>query len=227
MVLDTARMMIGPLDGEPVPCTLETLDEEVVRVRVPLESAPEPTSTCAVWFSEGPDGASVIVPVVVGWSQVDEQDRIVDLFFAEPGVPSALWDESRAVGRDRRTSMRIAPAPDELEVYLDSSHGGVTETVPVRVLDLSAGGMCVDVPADRMPTMPFTDGVFQILLPGQVWPCVMQAFVRHRCRRSADVVRVGLEFDEARTNAYETQAERICQWIARRRQEVAAVVLRD
>jgi hypothetical protein len=213
---DSFDLLVGPPDGDPVPCALESIDADIVRVRL-KGGALEPTAEAEVWLSEGPGGASVIVPVVTGWTE----DGVCDLFLAEP---VELLDEGR-VGRDRRRSARVVPAPGEVEVSVQSDRPGVHLPVPIALVDLSAGGMCVEMAVGQEPTLPFVAGVFQILLPGDPFPLMVGARVRHRSRLNRDVVRYGLEFDRRRTSSCEGQLARIAAWVGQRRARVASRVL--
>ncbi|MBX2799443.1 MAG: PilZ domain-containing protein [Myxococcales bacterium] len=214
---------IGLVGDAQHPCVVEHIDEVGARVRVAGGVRLPETSAVLLWIGEGPQGSAVVVPAYTGWPDDNEEDWVCDLYFAEP---NALQRREQA-GVDRRTSIRVSPEDHEVEVWLSSDRPGVEDPVKCRLVDLSEGGMCIELALGEEPITPFTGADFQILLPGEAWPLVMFAQVRHRHRQSREMVRYGLQFDRQRTQSFEDQRPKIGNWVARRLASLADRLGRD
>ena len=211
---------VGPLDGEPVPCALESLDEVSARIRLTPETRLPEMASVALWLQDKERGSAVVVPAYSGWPEEDGDGLVCELYFAQPNALHGYQGDAM----DRRSAVRVVPAPDEVEVWLHTERPGQDDPVECVLVDLGEGGMCVEMTVGLEPSAPFSLAVFQVLLPGATWPLVLQAQVRHRARVSREIVRYGLEFDATRTVDFDEQRSHIAGFVSGRVAAVANVV---
>ncbi len=203
-------LSVGPLEGDTVPCELETIDEISARIRIERGFGLPEMSSVALWLSEAQSGSAVVLPAYTGWPEDDGDDLVCDLYFAQP---NALHEYVEGEAMDRRTAVRVVPAPDEVEIWLTSDRPGSEDPVECIPVDLGEGGVCLELTVGLEPTEPFTTAQVQVLLPGAAWPLLLRAQVRHRTRVSREIVRFGLEFDEGRTIAFPDQRRAISGYV--------------
>ncbi len=209
---------VGPRNRTPVPCVLETMDTHHARVRVPIEDALPEQSAVDLWMTERQTGRAIIVPAFTSWPHIEGAEQICELHFAAPGA----FGERPAADGDRRSSIRVAPGDDGVEVWITSDRADSTEPIAAGVIDVSVGGMLIEMKAGHEPSTPFTAAEFQILLPGDTWPLVLTGQVRHRARVTRETVRYGVEFDRRRSFAFAEQMARMAEYVESRRRDFAA-----
>lgn len=210
---------VGLLGQDPVPCQLDALDEGSARVRVPVGVELPETSSLALWLTDPESGTSVALPAYSGWPEQEGETLVCDVYFAQP---NAL--QPRAEGApERRMEARLTLPQREVEVWVVSDRAGAEGdgVQECTLVDIGPGGMCVELPAGREPTTPFTSGEFQLLLPGQTWPLVLCAQIRHRQRRSEEVVRYGVVFDSARSTNFAEQRASLARFVQDRVEQFA------
>lgn len=208
---------LGLLGEEPVPCELDMMDEMSARVRLPKGVEIPETSTIALWLTDPLSGTAVALPAYSAWPEEDGDDQVCDIYFAQPNA----LDAGNTAPADRRVDARVAPPAEEVEVWVVSDRAGREDVIECVLVDLGPGGMCVELTVGLEPSTPFTSGEFQVLLPGDSWPLVFIAQVRHRARVSREIVRYGLEFDVQRTVGFDAQQERLARFVQDRVQSIA------
>lgn len=217
-VAPSLEASVGPLGEDPVGCTLDALDDMSAKIRVPRGTEVPETSSLALWLSDPDSGTAVALPAYSGWLEEDGDDMVCELYFAQPNALQSRVDESL----ERRVDTRVSLPPDEVEVWVASDKASDGEGVVECVLvDLGTGGMCVELTVGLEPTTPFSNAEFQVLLPGQTWPLVLNAQVRHRARVSREVVRYGLEFDIGRCVDFAEQRESLTAFVQERVSRIA------
>ena len=208
---------VGPRNRTPVPCVLEVLDAHHARVRVPIEDALPEQAAVDLWLTDGPSSQSIIVPAFTSWPSIDGTEQVCDLHFASPHAIA----EPATTDADRRSAIRVAPGSDSVEVWITSDRADSWEPIAAGVIDVSVGGMLIEMQAGLEPTTPFTSAEFQVLLPGESWPLVLHGAVRHRARVTRDTVRYGVEFDGHRSSAFSEQMRHMAAYVESRRQDFA------
>lgn len=209
---------VGPRNRTPVPCTLEVMDAHHARVRVPVEDALPEQSAVDLWMTDRRGGTSIILPAFTTWPRIEGGEQVCELYFA---TPDAFGDHGPS-NADRRTAIRVGPGKHEIEAWITSDRADSSDPIQARVIDVSVGGMLVEMRAGHEPTTPFTGGEFQVLLPGDQWPLVLMGQIRHRTRITRETVRYGVEFDRRRSPAFDEQMTRMANYVDTRRREFAS-----
>ncbi|MEN0064286.1 MAG: PilZ domain-containing protein [Myxococcota bacterium] len=218
MTQPTLDVEVGPRHRTPVPCELEAMDDHHARVRVPVEDALPEQAAVDLWMTNRQHGHAIILPAFTGWPTIEGSTQVCDLFFANP---HALGEHPPPEG-DRRSAIRVSPGGSEaIEVWLTSDRADSAEPIAASVVDVSVGGLLIEMKAGHEPTTPFTQAEFQILLPGDSWPLVLNGQVRHRTRVTRETVRYGVEFDRRRSPAFTEQMTRMAEYVEARRKAFA------
>jgi len=188
------------------------MDAHHACVRVPIEDALPEQSAVDLWMTDRRSGRAIIVPAFTTWPRIEGAEQICELHFA---VADALGAPAPADG-DRRTAIRVAPGDDDVELWITSDRADSPDPIAASIVDVSVGGLLIEMQAGHEPSTPFTDAEFQVLLPGEAWPLVLHGQVRHRCRVTRETVRYGVEFDR-RSVAFAEQMTRMAAYVESRR----------
>ena len=116
---------------------------------------------------------------------------------------------------NRRAAYRVEPAPDcPVEVTLERTSGGMRVQAPL--LDISAGGMGLRVPAEAESAFAESDRIrVSTSLPGCREPLNLTAIIRNRRLAGAEV-HYGLEFDWPGTENRQRQQDAIIAFVMKR-----------
>jgi len=211
----------------PVPATLEKITAEGAMVIIPKDSPKLEialSNPIELWISDGPSGASVVVPAVAAARDDADGKSVFTLEFTDPGAVESLLNKDLVKLFDRRQAFRAIPTDGKsIALTVEAPEDAGVPPVHTWLVDISTTGLAFDVPVGFESEMILFDEVtLHFLLPGSTWPQVLVGVIRNRSWANPNRVRYGVQFNADKTIRYDLQNEQITDYVIARQRAMNA-----